>query len=376
MASVLYSHYVIDGEEQELTPARILDSCLVDKAPERPEAEAEGPVVTDESVDRFLRPCVTRVERIEDYLAMVLAVRAPRKAAELPFVDFYTRQKIALRLIEAIWRKGHFKLGNLALTLDWRWDSSARGSKAAFYASVSAAGDYIDALGIRLKSYSYSETPNKSTLSVKASVLREDAPEEEIDEENAEARIGTRRARPARFLNEESAWIVYVPFDDGKFRLGGSRLAAALDSGGDGTPQLLDADYFIDCYEVVREMVEDGVALAGATVGEGGLMAALHGMADGGTGVEVELGGLMRATGEKDIVKLLFAEVPGVVMQIADSDYDYVDAEFLLQDVAFFPLGHIMPGRSGVKVKVTDLSPVSSILESILRSQSSSEGED
>ncbi len=375
MTSALYSHYVIDGVEQELTPARILDSCLVGKAPQRPEGEADG-TVSDESIDRFIRPCVTRAERIDVYLNMVLAARAPRKAAELPFVDFYTRQKIALRLIEAIWRKGHFKLGNLALTLDWKWDRGIRGSMAAFYASVSAAGDYIDALGIRLKSYSYSETPNKSTLSVKASVLREDGPEEEIEEENADPRLGTRRACPAKFLDEKSAWIVYVPFDDGKFRLGGSRLAAALDASGEGTPQLLDADYFIDCYEVVREMVEDGVALAGATVGEGGLMAALHAMTEGGAGVEVELGGLMRSSGEKDIVKLLFAEVPGVVMQIADSDYDYVDAELLLQDVAYFPLGHITPGRSGVKVKVTDLSPVSSILESILRSQSSSEGED
>ena len=374
MTSVLYSNYIIDGVEQELTPSQILDSCLAGKPAERPEGRFED--IVDESIDPFIRPCVTDVEKIDEYLKMVLAERAPRKAAGLPFLDFYTRQKIALHLIEAIWRKGHFKLSNLALTLDWKWDSSPLGSLASFYNSVSAAGDYIDALGIRLKSYSYSETPHRSSLTVKTSVLREDGPEEEIEEENADPRLGTQRARPAKFLDDGSAWIVYVPFDDGKFRLGGSRLAAALGTSGEGTPQLLDADYFIDCYEVVREMVEDGVAIAGTTVGEGGLMAALQKMTGDGTGAEVDLGGLIHATGEKDIVRLLFAEVPGVVMQITDIDYDYVDAEFLLQDVAFFPLGHIVRGRSSVTVKVTDQSPVSGILESILRSQSSSEGED
>ena len=374
MTSVLYSSYIIDGVQQELTPAQLLDSCLVGKPAARPDGAFDA--IVDESIDPFIRPCVTETGKIDEYLNMVLAARAPRKAAQLPFVDFYSRQKIALRLLEAIWRKGHFKLGNLAVTLDWKWDREQLGALASFYASVSAASDYIDALGIRLKTYSYTETPARSSLSVKASVLREEGPEEEIEEENADPRLGTRRARPAKFLDDESAWIVYVPFDDGKFRLGGSKLAAALGVSGESTPQLLDADYFIDCYEVVREMVEDGVALAGVTVGEGGLMAALHSMTDGGTGAEVDLGALIHATGEKDIVRLLFSEVPGVVMQIADIDYDYVDAEFLLQDVAFFPLGHVRKGRNGVQVKVTDQSPVSSILESILRSQSSSEGED
>jgi hypothetical protein len=374
MTSVLYSSYVIDGAEQELTPAQLLDSCLVGKPAAQPDT-AFTPIV-DESIDPFIRPCVTETGKIDEYLRMVLDVRAPRKAAQLPFVDFYTRQKIALRLLEAIWRKGHFKLGNLALTLDWKWDSGQIGALASFYASASAASDYIDALGIRLKTYSYSETPGRSTLSVRASVLREEGPEEEIEEENSDPKLSTHRARPAKFLNDESAWIVYVPFDDGKFRLGGSKLAAALGVSGEGTPQLLDADYFIDCYEVVREMVEDGVALTGVTVGEGGLMAALQNMTEEGVGAEVDLGSLIHATGEKDIVRLLFAELPGVVMQIADNDYDYVDAEFLLQDVAFFPLGHVRRGRNGVQVKVTDQSPVSGILESILRSQSSSEGED
>ena len=66
------------------------------------------------------------------------------------------------------------------------------------------------------------------------------------------------------------------------------------------------------------------------------------------------------------------AHIPaGVIIQIADIDYDYVDAELLLQDVVFFPLGH--PDISTPSVVLTDRTDLPHILESLM---SSMEGED
>ena len=56
-------------------------------------------------------------------------------------------------------------------------------------------------------------------------------------------------------------------------------------------------------------------------------------------------------------MRILFSEVPGVIFQINDSDYDYLDAELLLQDVMYFPLGH--PVRRKGKV--------GAILDSLIR---------
>ena len=92
-------------------------------------------------------------------------------------------------------------------------------------------------------------------------------------------------------------------------------------------------------------------------------------------GARINLSELMSANREQDIVRLLFAEVPGAVIQIRDEDYDYLDAEFTLQDVVFFPLGHPTHGRCEIKVDASGKSGIQSILESIIRSQSS-EGED
>ena len=127
----------------------------------------------------------------------------------------------------------------------------------------------------------------------------------------------------------------------------------------------------VDCYEVVRELVEDGVVKAGVTVGEGGLLTALREMAAGGTGADVCIRDICKAYGGENPLRVLFGEVPGVVIQIADIDYDYLDAELILQDVVYYPIGHPVPGRG--TVQVTDQVEIPQILESLLNTL---EGED
>lgn len=184
--------------------------------------------------------------------------------------------------------------------------------------------------------------------------------------------LGARRSCPGTLAPDPQSWVIYVPFDTTDYRLGGSLLAQILDVGGGPAPQITDADYFLDCHEVIRELVEDGILLSGATVGEGGLLKTVRQMADG-VGLTVDVSDVMRAYQEQDVMRILFAEVPGAVIQIHDADFDYLDAELLLQDVAFFPLGHPVPGRTDVRVKASAKSGIQTILESLMQN---AEGED
>ena len=251
------------------------------------------------------------------------------------------------------------------------------GDAAAFYHSVESACDYLDALGVKMDKYSLSS--GQPAVSFKAAtVAEEDAPQEEeasllreLPFRTANPRISRRRKASATLLPEKGDWLLYIPFDPCDYRLGGSALAQALGAQPNTAPDISDADYFIDCYEVVRELVEDGVVKAGATVGDGGLMTCLRKMAAGGTGADVSIQGVCKAYGEDSQVRVLFSEVPGVVLQIADIDYDYVDAELILQDVVYFPLGHPAPGRSSVRL--TEAVEIPQILESLLNTL---EGED
>ena len=187
--------------------------------------------------------------------------------------------------------------------------------------------------------------------------------------------LGRRRAVPDLLDSDPDSWIIYVPFDSCGFRLGGSLLCEALGQNGDNFPEIGDADYFIDCYEVVREFVEDKVTVASATVSDGGLLPTLKRMCSGDIGADIDISGIMRAYGESDKVRILFSEIPGAIIQIKDVDYDYVDAEFLLQDVAYYPLGHPVSGAGRINVVSDGANGLSGILQSLLTSQTS-EGED
>ena len=107
-------------------------------------------------------------------------------------------------------------------------------------------------------------------------------------------------------------------------------------------------------------------------MGEGGLLKTVRQMADG-VGLTLDVSDVMRAYQEQNSLRILFAEVPGAVIQIHDADFDYLDAELLLQDVAFFPLGHPDPTRTDVRVKASAKSGIQTILESLMQN---AEGED
>ena len=135
----------------------------------------------------------------------------------------------------------------------------------------------------------------------------------------------------------------------------------------------IKADYFIDCYEVVRELVEDGIVSAGISIGNGGLATAAVRFCEG-MGARLDISGVMSSYGEDDSTRILFGEIPGVLVQIRDNDYDYFDSQMILQDIAYYPLGHPSSALDGVRFGEKGRSSVAGILASLLTQ--ASEGED
>ena len=370
--SALHAIYVIDGVQEEYTPAQLLDAVTEPGGRHPNPGPAESRAV-DETLDPVLRDVGLEPECTDAYLEAVCQARKAVPAAE---AESYTRIRIASALADTLWRSGSFRVGDLRLDATWRWNETPVGARAAFYASVRAAADYVDALGLKFSDYRHVRTSGLSELVLRARITR-DADEEDYGFVSEPFRsdhpvLGARRACPSTLVADPQSWVVYIPFDTADFRLGGSLLAQELGMGGGPAPQITDADYFLDCFEVVRELVEDGVVIAGATVGEGGLLKAVRGMVDG-AGLNVDLSDVMRSYQEQNPLRILFSELPGVVIQIRDTDFDYLDAELLLQDVAFFPLGHPVPGSSDIRVKASAKSGIQTILESLMQN---AEGED
>ena len=88
----------------------------------------------------------------------------------------------------------------------------------------------------------------------------------------------------------------------------------------------------------------------------------------------MDISGIMASYQEEDSTRILFGEIPGVIIQIKDNDYDYFDSQMILQDIAYYPLGHPSDSVEGVKYKERNRNSVAGILASLL--SQASEGED
>ncbi len=380
--SALHSKYIIDGVSRRLTPAEMLDDCLA-SAEVKPNTESgEFEPVVDESTDPSPSMKKFQNQNVQGYLATVVSLLDEPRPFPAAYADPYTRGRIAKALLDAVWLNGRFKLGDLTLAAKWKWNGKPLGNMAAFYSSAEATADYINNLGICLSGYSFTESGRVCQTSFKVGACEKaESPDEDdifLPEDapfgSEHPVLGRRRAVPDKLAADPDSWIIYVPFDTCDFRLGGSLLCDALGQNGDNFPEIGDADYFIDCYEVIREFIEDRIAVSAATVCDGGLLTALKLMCSGDVGADIDISGIMSAYGEDKKLRILFSEVPGAIIQIKDSDYDYVDAEFLLQDIAYYPIGHPVTGTGEVNVKAGG-SGIAGILQSLLSSQTS-EGED
>ena len=77
---------------------------------------------------------------------------------------------------------------------------------------------------------------------------------------------------------------------------------------------------------------------------------------------------------EPDLIKILFSEVPGVLVEITDENFDYFDSQLLLQDVAYYPVGHPVPGKDGLIFTSEGKNALVDIISSLM--VQASEGED
>lgn len=377
--SALYSQYIIDGVRCDATPAELLEECL--EFPDGSDWDSEEfSDIIDESTDPPLAASTFDTARKYEYIQQVAGECASERAFSLLYPEHFTKIQIAKALLNRLWSEGHFRLYNLRLWAQWDWNTRPIGNMASFYKSIEASSEYILGLGVKMSDYLFIESDDRCSAKFFAWLPEnETAPEE--DEialfkspfESRHAWIGNKRACPQEMSKDPQSWIIYIPFDTCKFRLGGSLMAQSNGQNGGQEPKLADPDYFIDCYEVVRELTEDGIVKAGCTIADGGLAVAVERMC-GEAGIEIDMNGILSSYGEQDSMNVLFSEVPGVLIQISDNDYDYLDSQMILQDIAYYPIGKPSSDIKGLKISEKAKSSVADILTSLLHQ--ASEGED
>jgi len=217
-------------------------------------------------------------------------------------------------LTNLVWAPIEQGLGGVSLSANWMWPCRNQGEDARLYKAVKAISDFAIQLGVNIPTGKDSlsmtqKYPDGKTVMSPGSVIISTVGE-----------VTDIRKVISPVLKESfTSSLVYIDFADTAFNLGGSSFAQALNKLGGDTVGVKNAAYFRICFEAVQELIQKEVILAGHDISAGGLITTLLEMtfSHNTLGMDLDVSEL----GEPDIIRLLFSEKPGVVVQVNDLDF-------------------------------------------------------
>ncbi len=241
---------------------------------------------------------------------------------------------VAEALTNIVWASLDEGLDSVSLSANWMWPCrSQKGEDARLYEAVQGLSDFCCALRINVPT-------GKDSLS-----LSQQYPDGEkvISPGTVIVSAGgrvddVRRTVSPVMVNKEKSTLYHIDFSADHLRLGGSAFAQSRGKVGSDVPTVTDPDYFRAAFNAVQELVHKGLLLAGHDISAGGLITCLLEMCFANTksGMEISLDKFK----EQDLIKLLFAENPGVVVQVADKHKAAFKDILGKAGVDFVKLGH------------------------------------
>jgi phosphoribosylformylglycinamidine synthase len=232
-------------------------------------------------------------------------------------------------------------LKSVSLSANWMWPCRNEGEDAALYKAVKACSDFVCSLGINIPT-------GKDSLSMTqkykdGNVL---SPGTVIISAAGEVANIRRTVSPV-VQNVANSVLYYIDFSSDSLHLGGSALAQTLGHIGSDVPTVKSVEKFISTFNAVQKLVRNRKLLAMHDVSAGGLATTLLEMTfantKGGLTVNADA---FAALGENDIVKILFAENPAVVIQTDASRKDSVESILNAANIKYAQIATVSADRA------------------------------
>ncbi|KAL4706552.1 hypothetical protein ACJJTC_015750 [Scirpophaga incertulas] len=148
-------------------------------------------------------------------------------------------------------------------------------------------------------------------------------------------------------LKEEGSALIHIPVCPGKYRLGGSSLAQCYKQLGDNPPDLDNPTALKSLFKVTQKLLKERKLLSGHDVSEGGFVTTVLEMGIGGVrGLELDL----KVDSHISAIEALFNEELGIVLEVAQSESNYVLDEYKKNGVDAKLVGST--GKYGMNSKV------------------------
>jgi phosphoribosylformylglycinamidine synthase len=242
-----------------------------------------------------------------------------------------SRNAIAESLSNIVWAPIKDGLKGISLSANWMWACKNEGEDARLYAAVEGCSDFAIELGINIPT-------GKDSLSMKQKYPNDEviAPGTVIISAGGNCTDIKKVVEPV--FQKGGGSIYYINLSQDEFQLGGSSFAQILNTIGSETSTIQNAAFFKKAFNTVQELIGANQIVAGHDIGSGGLITTLLELCFADTNLGAQLN--FSAFAEKDLVKILFAENIGLVLQ-AKSDAE-VEAKLNANQIEFFKIGNVI----------------------------------
>ena len=252
---------------------------------------------------------------------------------------------VAESLTNIVWAPLEDGLEGVSLSANWMWPCRAqKGEDARLYAAVEALSDFCCSLHINVPT-------GKDSLSLTQKYPNGEkiiSPGTVIVSAGGEVKDVRKVVSPV-LVNSKNSSLYYIDFSFDDQRLGGSAFAQSLGKVGSDVPTVKNPEYFADCFEAIQTLINKGWVMAGHDISAGGLITTLLEMtfANQQGGIHVNLYDM---SGE-DVVKNLFAENPGVVIQVSDLHKHALREYLESEGIGYAKIGYPTPKERKIVVK-------------------------
>ena len=200
-------------------------------------------------------------------------------------------------------------LKGISLSANWMWPAKNKGENDRLYRAVQEVSEFAIALGVNIPT-------GKDSLS-----MTQKYPDGKVVYSPGTVIISAigectdiQKTVKTALIPQEGTKVLYLDFSKDAAKLAGSSLYQALNKIGQQPPTVVDAAYFASAFETVQQLISQGLILAGHDISSGGMLTAILEMCfpSQSVGMQVDVTQLV----EKDLVKAMFSENPGILIQV------------------------------------------------------------
>lgn len=225
---------------------------------------------------------------------------------------------IAEALTNLIWAPLDKGIKSVSLSANWMWPCKNKGEDARLYEAVEACSEFAIGLGINIPT-------GKDSLSMKQKYpdgTEVIAPGTVIISAIGQCEDIRKVIEPMAITGNDK--LYYLNLSQDKHVLGGTSFAQILSKVGKKTSKVQSATYFAKAFDVIQNLIKKDIIIAGHDIGNGGLITTLLEMCFPSKGLGMDLD--LSQIGENDIIKLLFSENIGIVVQASDEIINEFDS--------------------------------------------------